>query len=172
MKKKKIIILVVLLIFLLIVCSEFSLFLIRNLSSRQLDDLTPGIPCEQSLIDKSDVLFVIPLFENKSIADNRTWCNWVLSLNKTLEMHGVYHTYHEFLTDRDEKYLDLGISAFEKCFGFKPKVFKPSQMAISESNIKLVENRMMLSSKINQLMHKAYHCNDSGKFSNRFVDLV
>ena len=67
------------------------LFLIRFLSPREIDDVTPGIQCDESLLSKSDVLWVIPAFDNKSIAENRSWCNYILSLNKTLGMHGVYH---------------------------------------------------------------------------------
>lgn len=126
----------------IIVFAAIGLFFVRVFSERQIDDLTPGIPCEQSLVAKSDVLFVIPLFENKSIADNKTWCEEMLASGKKLEMHGVYHEYNEFIIERNEDYLEEGIIAFEKCFGFKPEGFKAPQMALSKENKKMIEKKM------------------------------
>jgi len=104
------------------------LYFVRLYSNVEIDDVTPGIECDYSLIEKSDILWVIPLFENKSIADDRAWCDYIISLNKTLGMHGVYHTYREFGEVRDEDYVNSGINAFEKCFSFSPKMFKAPQM--------------------------------------------
>jgi len=153
-------------IFILVV----TLFFIRMFSERQLDDVNPKIPCSEELLEKADVLFVIPVFENKSIANNREWCDRILKLNKKIEMHGVYHSYREFLTDRDFGYLNMGISEFEKCFGFAPSGFKAPQLAISENNKNLMSGKMKLYSALNQIFHKVYHCNDSGKFPNRVID--
>ena len=108
----------------------FVLYLVRAFGSRELDDVTPGIACEPNLLAKSDVLWVIPLFDTVSIAHNRTWCDEILGLNKTIGLHGVYHTFDELALDRDDAYLERGIAAFEVCFGFRPTVFKPSHLAI------------------------------------------
>jgi predicted deacetylase len=147
------------------------IFFIRTFSERQVDDVTPGIPCESSILAKSDVLYVIPKFENKSIADNKTWCAEILAMNKTLALHGVYHTYNEFKTERDEKYLQEGIDIFKECFGFNPNRFKPPQLAISKENRLLIRQRMQLDVELNTALHKAYHCNDSGVVSNRIMDI-
>lgn len=156
-----------LLIFILI----FTFFLLRLTSQKELDDISPGIPCEQKLLQKSDVLWVIPNYNNVSIDENPEWCAYIKSLNKTLGLHGVYHTYKEFQTDRNQQYLEQGINAFEKCFGFKPKMFKAPQLAISSSNKELIKNNnMQLKGRANQVLHKVYHCSDSGLFSNKFND--
>ena len=165
MKKKILIILIIL--FTMI----FVLFLIRYFSETQLDDVNPLIQCDKKLLEKSDVLFVIPIFKNQSIANNPEWCRQILSLNKTLGLHGVYHTYYEFLTDRNSEYLNKGIIAFEKCFGYKPTSFKPPQLKISKTNKKLIKNNLKLKLIFNQIFHKVYHCNDTGRFSNKFIDL-
>ena len=156
--------------FLLIIL--FAIYLIRAFSAIEIDDVSPGIPCESSLLAKADILYVIPKFENKSISENKTWCAEILALNKTLAMHGVYHTYNEFLEQRNESYLEEGIDAFRDCFGFNPERFKPPQMAFSDENAKLIKSKMQLDLNVDSILHKAYHCNDSGYFSNKFMDII
>ena len=144
----------------------FFLFLFRFFSSRQLDDVSPGIQCDKELLEKAEVLYIIPKFNNQSISENREWCNYILSLNKTLALHGVYHTYEEFKQDRTQSYLQEGIDEFEKCFGKKPDRFKPPQLAISKNNKELSRTNMNLDGYPNQILHKVYHCNDSNVFPN------
>jgi predicted deacetylase len=165
--------------FYLLIIFGFILFLgvfvilYRNFSPKELDDVTPGIECEKELMDKTQVYYVIPLFENKSIADNKTWCDYIRSLNKTLEMHGVYHTYNEFYTQRDEDYVNLGIAEFEKCFGFKPERFKAPQLALSSGNKKVLRAiGLNIEGNPSGLFHKAYHCSDTGAYSNKFIDWI
>lgn len=148
------------------------LFLVRLFSHSELDDVSPGIPCSQELLEKAELLWIIPNFENKSISENKEWCGRILSLNKTLGLHGVYHTFEEFKEDRNEEYLSKGIDEFEECFGFKPELFKPPQLAISANNKKLIKNNnLKLKMELNQLMHKVYHCSDTGVFPNWFIEL-
>jgi len=144
---------------------------VRNFSGASLDDVNPNIPCEEDLLKKSDILYVIPLYERKSIADNKEWCNKILSFNKTLRMHGVYHTYQEFLEDKNSEYLEKGIVEFEKCFGEKPAAFKPPQWKISKNNKKLIKDKMKLITISEAIFHRVYHCSDTGKYSNKAVDL-
>jgi predicted deacetylase len=139
--------------------------------TKQLDDVSPEIPCKENLLKKANVLFIIPKFNNKDISDKKEWCNFILSLNKTLGMHGVHHTYYEFNSTRNETYLDEGVEAFKKCFGFYPKRFKPPQLQINKDNKNLIKKKMKLDLYINQILHKVYHCNDTGKLPNRFIDL-
>lgn len=150
----------------------FILFLFRLFLDKELDDVSPGIECEKNLLEKSDILWIIPNFDNKSISDNLEWCNRVKSYNKTLGLHGVYHTYNEFSYERYSNYLKLGIDDFEKCFGEKPTIFKAPQLELSSDNMKLIEGKgLVVYGKINQLFHKVYHCEDTGRFSNKFIDL-
>ncbi len=145
---------------------------IRLYNPRELDDVSPKIECENELLEKSDILWIIPLYGNISIFENKTWCNRILSLNKTLGMHGVYHTYKELDIDRNKEYIELGINAFENCFGFKPTIFKPSHLAISSNNKLIIkDNNLKLYGKLNQLTHKVYHCEDTGRFSNKIIDI-
>jgi predicted deacetylase len=163
--KKKIIISIILI---LLVSLFFS---IRLFSSKEIDDINPEIPCLEKYIEKSDILWVIPKYQNKSIAENKEWCESILKLNKTLGLHGIYHTYEEFKTNRNLGYLQEGINIFEECFGFKPKIFKAPQLEISKQNKKLIKNNnLKLKGKMNQGLHKVYHCNDTGIFSNKFID--
>lgn len=147
------------------------LFLIRMVSPRQLDDVSPEIPCEYKLLQKADILFIIPRFNNKSI-DNSSWCNEIKNLNKTLALHGIYHNYKEFSEDKSEEYLNQGLKIFQDCFSQSPAEFKPPQLSISKTNKKLIKSKMKLDTYFNQITHKVYHCNDSGLFSNKIINII
>jgi predicted deacetylase len=163
--KKKILILLVLLIVLI-------LFFIRLINPREIDDVTPGISCDEKYLKKSDVLWVIPNFNNTKISENASWCNEILNLNKTIEMHGVTHTFNEFKEDRTPEYLENGVEIFQDCFGFPPTSFKPPHLKISEYNKQLIKNNgLQLKTRLNQVLHKVYHCNDAGELSNKLIDL-
>lgn len=159
-------------IFLIFIVILLFLILMIHFAEKQLDDVSTGIPCEEKLLKESDILFVIPKFNNISIAENKTWCNYILSLNKKLAMHGIYHTYQEFNTDRNDAYLDEGVKIFEQCFGKRPEKFKPPQLAISKNNKKLIKAKMKLYLTLTPLFHKGYHCNDSGNIKNKFWDMI
>ncbi len=158
-------------ILLILLIALLGLFLIRLLSEKQLDDVTPQISCSQKLLEKADVYYIIPIFNNKSIADNPEWCEKIKKSNKKLAMHGVYHTYEEFNTDRKQEYLNKGIEEFQKCFNQTPTIFKPPQIAISKNNKKLIKKNMKLNFYLNELFHKSYHCEDTGEYPNWFIDL-
>ena len=164
MKKKTLILL------LIIPTLILTIFLIRLTSPKEIDDVSPEIPCEQEYLEKSDILWVIPKFNNKPISENQIWCEKILSLNKTLGLHGITHEFREFNTDKNQEYLEGGIKIFEDCFGFKPEMFKPPQLKISKENKKLIKE-YNLKLNFNQLIHKVYHCENTGTFSNRVVDL-
>jgi len=147
------------------------LFLIRLINPREIDDVTPGIPCEKDLMNKADVMWVIPKFDNVSIAEDKVWCEKILIMKKTLGMHGVKHEYKEFGIDRSQEYLDEGMKIFEQCFGFAPEMFKPPQLEISNNNKKLIKNNnLKLKTIFNQITNKVYHCNDSDIIKNKFID--
>ncbi len=88
----KIILISIMIIFLLLL----TLFFIRSFSSREIDDVSSEIPCNKEYLEKSDILWVIPKFNNKPISKNPEWCDYILSLNKTLGLHGVTHEFEEF----------------------------------------------------------------------------
>ncbi len=149
----------VLIILFIIVSLLILLFLIRTLSPKEIDDVTPAFFCAEELLEKSDILFIIPKFNNQSISENPEWCEYILSLNKTLGLHGVYHEYREFEIDRNQEYLQEGIDEFKACFGYGPTLFKPPQLRISKNNRKLIkQNNMTLKTIPNKIIHKIYHC--------------
>jgi len=156
----------------IIILLILALWALRSINPREIDDVSPSIPCTELQRYNLDILWVIPNFNNISIVQDKAWCKQTLSLNKTLGMHGVYHTYEEFNTDKDQAYLKQGINAFESCFGFKPKIFKPPQLKISSNNKELIRsNNLTIKDNFNQITHKVYHCNDSGKYKNWFINL-
>jgi predicted deacetylase len=148
------------------------LLFIRAFSPIEIDDVHPGISCEPELLQRSDVLWVVPLFENDSILNHPQWCSYIKSLNKTLGLHGVYHSYNEFAAQRDDAYLKEGIKIFESCLNITPTIFKAPQIAFNESNFEaLWKDDLESRGKLNQLFHKVYHCDDTGEFPNWFIRL-
>ena len=151
--KKAVTIFIIFIILILILLS------IRLIGPKEIDDVTPDFFCAEELFEKSDILFVIPKFNNTPISENTEWCEYILSLNKTLGLHGVYHEYREFETDRNQTYLQEGIDEFKNCFGYEPELFKPPQLKISKANRELIrENNMKLKTIPNKIIHKIYHC--------------
>jgi len=158
-------------VFLIVIFLILLLLVIRLFSEKQLDDVSPGIPCDEELLNKADAYYIIPKFQNKSIAENKEWCSYILSKNKSLRMHGIYHIYNEFYGNVSEEDFREALEIFKECFGEYPKRFKAPQEAISWSNRKLIKKfGLNLDHYANAITHKIYHCNDSGVFSNRFID--
>ncbi|MBS3091327.1 DUF2334 domain-containing protein [Candidatus Pacearchaeota archaeon] len=158
-------------IFIIILFFLLLIWTLRVVLPRQVDDVSPGIYCEKEIMEKSRYFSVIPLYKNKSIADNISWCNEILDLNKTLIMHGVYHSYNELLGNMTLDEIEFGKEEFRKCFGYYPEIFEPPQLALSKENAKLLESSgLRIRAEGFNLFHKVYHCSDSGKYSNSFVD--
>jgi hypothetical protein len=173
MKTGKIAMLVILAVMLLILIAEFGILIIRAFSPTQLDDVTPGIQCDEELLEKSDVFFVIPKFEGVGIGNNSDWCEKIILYDKKLEMHGVYHTFNEFGTERDANYVDEGIIEFARCFGEKPLGFKAPQMEMLGKNKKVVaEMGLRNYGDLDQILHKTYHCSDTGIISNALTEII
>jgi predicted deacetylase len=148
-----------LIILLIIAILLITLFSIRTLSPKEIDDVTPAFFCAEELLEKNDILFVVPLFNNTPISENPEWCEYILSLNKTLGLHGVYHEFREFETDKNQTYIQKGIDEFKACFGYKPELFKSPQNRISKNNKELIkQNNMVLKTMYNKIIHKVYHC--------------
>ena len=172
MKKPKKIFLIILIV---IISLIIILFLIRLISPREIDDVSPAMPCEkdQKYLEKADILWVIPKFKNQSISENPEWCEYILSLNKTLGMHGIKHTYREFRRENiSQEELDQGILEFEGCFGYRPEIFKFPQLRFNKENKKLLkQNDLKIRTKFSQFTHKVYHCDDSGITNPKFTDI-
>lgn len=150
----------------------FLLFIIRLISPKEIDDVSPEISCLEIKNYNPDVLYVIPFYNGQPISENKEWCNYILSLNKTLGLHGIYHTYDEFKITKNQEELNLGITEFEKCFGYKPTIFKAPQLNINKQNKALIKsNGLILKNKLSQTTHKVYHCNNAGIIENKAINL-
>lgn len=149
----------------------FLLFLIRLINPTEIDDVTPGIPCPEIEKYNPDILYVIPNYNSLEISKDKEWCNHILSLNKSLSLHGLNHTYREFLYENiSQEELNKGIRKFEECFNFSPTSFKPPQLKINSQNKELIlNNNLKLMGIYNQITHKVYHCNDSDKIPNKII---
>jgi len=142
------------------------ILLIRDFSIKQIDDVTPGRFCERNLVEKSQTLMIIPLLDNISIADNVSWCDYILSLNKTLGMHGVYHTPNEFSYKLGEGDIRKGMEEFKKCFGFYPPIFEAPRLDLNRENEKILrEMGFEVRGYRFSIFHKVYHCVDFNKNS-------
>ena len=146
------------------------LYIYRANAHTEMDDLVPeDIPCDYELLKTVDVLYVIPLFDNKSIANESEWCKSILALNKTIGIHGVRHTKNEFAYERSEEYMSEGIDSFEKCFGYKPLFFKAPNLALDIDNRNFLKKEgFNIQGYPNQILHKVYHCGASGLLSQKF----
>ena len=161
-------------ILLIILSLIIILFFIRLTSPKQMDDVSPEISCPEIEKYNPSVLYVIPNYDNKPISENKEWCDYILSLNKSLELHGINHQpYRKFLyQDISQGQLDFAINEFETCFNQTPEKFKPPQLKISKENKKLIkENNLNLKNWFNQLTHKVYHCDDKDKFPNKLISI-
>jgi len=165
-------------LFLTIILLMIILIFIRNISPRQIDDVNPNRLCEEIYADRSQVLMIVPLLDNISIADNKHWCEYILRLNKSLGMHGVYHTPEEFNELRNDSYILLGMEEFKKCFGFYPTIFEAPELVLNRENRDLLRDRgFEVRGRTFNVFHKVYHCVDFDKNSylvklNKFIDLV
>jgi hypothetical protein len=144
------------------------LWIIRFVLPSQIDDVNPLMNCSEEELRMADIFYVVPIFENVSIGEDEGWCDYVLSLDKKLALHGVYHEYREFGVYRDEEYLKKGVGVFEECFGVDPAGLKPPQIYWDKEN-DWIKDEFEVDLFWNQVFHKVYHCGDSGVFPNWLI---
>jgi len=158
----------ILVVFLILAC----LIIVRANTTREIDDVTPGIICEKEYLQKADILWIIPRFQNTPISENKEWCDYISSLNKTIGMHGIYHSYKEFGYYVNESEFKEAMQIFEDCFNQTPIMFKAPQLNLSNENEILVNSfNLKIRKSAHQTIHKVYHCNNTGTFSNKFHDI-
>ncbi|MBI4152277.1 DUF2334 domain-containing protein [Candidatus Woesearchaeota archaeon] len=122
------------------------------------DDVYPSSLCN-NLLEKADILYIVPNFENNSISDNEEWCAKIRYLNKTIGLHGIRHSYHEFDKDINKEELTLAINSFENCFEEKPTLFRPPYNKINKDNEETISNFNMTIYKKKFIAHPYCHCN-------------
>ncbi len=136
----------------------YILILLLSRNPLIVDDVHPQNTCS-TLLEKADILYVIPLQENSSIVYNHKWCKQIKSLNKTLGLHGIKHSYHEFGKPVSSEELTQATSAFEKCFDQKPVLFRPPYNLITQENKEKVELLNMTIYNKRFFEHPYCHCN-------------
>jgi len=137
------------------------IYVIILISSRNpliIDDLYPENSCND-LLEKADILYVIPNFENYSISNNKEWCAKIKSLNKTIGLHGIKHSYHEFNKKISNVELVSAINSFENCFEEKPSLFRPPYNKINKENEEIISKFNMTIYKKRFIVHPYCHCN-------------
>jgi len=122
------------------------------------DDVYQTNTCD-GLLEKADVLYIIPNFENNSINNNEDWCAKIKSLNKTIGLHGIKHSYHEFEKEIHDEELVLAIKEFENCFEEKPTLFRPPYNRINEENEEKILKLNLTLYKKKFIAHPYCHCN-------------
>jgi len=142
------------------------LWFVRFVLPSQVDDVNPLMNCSEEVLDLADVYFVVPKFGGVAISGE--WCESILSRNKELAMHGVTHSFEEFGVVRNEEYFDEGVDIFWTCFGFEPEKFKPGQLKWNAKN-DWIKGEVEVELFWNQVLHKVYHCGDSGRFPNWLI---
>lgn len=118
----------------------------------------PTNTCD-GLLEKADILYVIPYFENNSITNDKEWCAKIRSLNKSIGLHGIKHYYHEFDNDVNEEEITLALNSFETCFGEKPTLFRPPYNRINKENEEKISSFNMTIYKKKFIAHSYCHCN-------------
>jgi len=167
MKKSVKIILIIILIL------AITLFSIRKISPREIDDIHPIWYCEQEYIDKATTLWVMPMWNGSDMSENKTWCGKMRNSNHKFGMHGIQSWYQEFNSPINETDFINAINIYERCLGEKPTMFKAPALKISEENKKLIAKyNMTLRTPYHQTIHKVYHCQDTGRFPNWLHDLI
>ena len=149
------------------------ILLLRQVLPREIDDVSPGIKCEIEYLEKADILWVIPKYQDKPILENKLWCEYILSLNKTLGLHGSQHYFKEFENNLTEEQINEAIFLFEECFGFKPYLFKAPHLALSKENKEIIESKKItVRGQFNQIIHRVYHCDDKRNVPNWLNDII
>ncbi len=171
MKKTALIILLFSIAVILLLATN--LLILRAVSQKEIDDVTPRILCSELKKYNPEILWIIPNYNNTDISKNQTWCQEILELNKIIGMHGIKHTYKEFEKNISQAELESAIQIWKNCFKSAPTLFKAPQLALSKQNKKLLqENNFTIKGQTNQIIHKVYHCNDTGLLSNKIINLI
>jgi len=136
----------------------FIIFLVLILQPQKpliLDDVTSTKFCP-NLIEKADIIYVIPLYNNVPL--DPEWCQEMRTLNKTFGLHGITHTYHEFLKPVNKEDLQKAIHVFEECFNQTPSLFRPPYNKISEENKQLIKEFDLILYQKPYYQHPYCHC--------------
>jgi len=144
------------------------LILIRFFRESHYDDIHQNIPINYNYLNKSDILFVIPKYNNVSILNDPEFIRkiklYVKNNNKKLGLHGFIHkpegyiTKAEFGYEVDESYIKDSINIFEEAFGYKPVYFKAPCYNLHPNNYKLLKKyNLIIYGPYTLLFNKLFH---------------
>uniref|UniRef100_A0A6C0KQ03 NodB homology domain-containing protein n=1 Tax=viral metagenome TaxID=1070528 RepID=A0A6C0KQ03_9ZZZZ len=150
-------------------------FLVRRFRLINYDDVHQNIVQNEEYIKKSDILFVIPDYENVKITDDKIFVNKLKTSGKILGMHGVTHepsSYTqkaEFGLPVSEKKITEGMKIFENAFGYKPKFFKaPCYNLLPENKVKIEKLGMTVIGPETLMFNRLLHPSSNNFFMQMF----
>jgi predicted deacetylase len=131
----------------------------RFLTHEEYDDAHPLIlGVDHPLIQRSEWIWVIPLYMNDPISNYPEWIRQLKATGKKIGLHGVKHTYNEFGTDLSKEYIKEGVDEFIKAFGFYPTHFKAPKLSMTKHNRQIINDfGMIIMGRLNQLLHRVHH---------------
>jgi hypothetical protein len=157
------------------------LLLIRLYNPVHYDDITPLIPINKTYLKKSDILFVIPKYNNKPITDYPDFIKYLKKYsndnNKIIGLHGYtdnpegYFTTSEYGKELSDEYIKENIDLFTKAFGFKPTIFKAPCYNLHPVNKKILEKHGLKISEVTSLLFNKLFHNDNSKILTFFNKL-
>ncbi|PIN73650.1 hypothetical protein COV20_05500 [Candidatus Woesearchaeota archaeon CG10_big_fil_rev_8_21_14_0_10_45_16] len=145
-----------------VIVTAYLILLIQSRNPLIVDDVHPSNSCDGSLLEKADVLYVTPKFGDVPLTEFPEWCETIRNSNKTVGLHGITHSYHEFGGNISQEELNEAIGMFEQCFGSRPELFRPPYNYISEENRQMVEEAGMTIYTERYYQHPYCHCNPHG----------
>ena len=143
----------------------------REFFHKEIDDVHPLIMKPNNpYIQKSEWLWVIPLYMNDPISNHPEWVDQLKKTGKKIGLHGVKHTHKEFEINLSKEYIDSGVQEFKKAFGYKPTHFKAPSLALTDANRKIIESYgMEVKGRFNQIMHNCGHAPNHRKPNGELI---
>ena len=146
----------------------FIIYIIRKFNKVHYDDLTPLIETNYIYLDKSNIIFIIPKYNNIPLTNYPDFIDKIKKYskinNKELAMHGVTHSPEGFISTAEFgypltfEYIKEGIDIFESAFGYKPKKFKAPCYNLHPKNKEILEKLNIEIIDVDSLLlNKLYH---------------
>lgn len=138
--------------------------LIRRFRLINYDDVHQNIKQNEQFMKKSDILFVIPKFDNVKLTDDKNFVEKIKNSGKILGMHGVTHTPSSYTEKAEfgfpvsEDKIKEGMKIFENAFGYKPKYFKaPCYNLLPENQVKIENLGMEIVGPETLMFNRLFH---------------
>lgn len=154
----------------------FILYVTRKYNKIHYDDLSPLLKTNYKYLEKSDIIFIIPKYNDIPITDYPEFITKIKKYaednNKELAMHGVTHSPEGYLIKAEfgyplaNEYIKEGIDIFENAFGYKPKKFKAPCYNLHPHNEKILKEFNIEIIQVDTLfLNKLYHNDTSNSLT-------